>query len=243
MKARTSTRRWPSPTACGTRSPAASSAAVPPPSHACAASSASATSTSTGHHRRPRRAPALRRLQMTGVGTKAGGPDYLLQFMEPRVITENTLRRGFAPPRTSRTCHLLRASHRQNGPSGRGGAAKEEEAMLARQAHDRGAARARRLVAVRGVGCRRRQAARDHEPDAADVPNRPARPVRAAMDRIPGRRANRPGARLSGLRRRCPPAWCRCSTIRLVAIFDPLVVGALCPSLIASRAMTMAMGG
>ena len=36
--------------------------------------------------------------KMSGVGSKAGGPDYLLQFLEPRVITENTLRRGFAPP-------------------------------------------------------------------------------------------------------------------------------------------------
>jgi RHH-type proline utilization regulon transcriptional repressor/proline dehydrogenase/delta 1-pyrroline-5-carboxylate dehydrogenase len=35
--------------------------------------------------------------RMSGGGTKAGGPDYLLQFMFPRVITENTLRRGFAP--------------------------------------------------------------------------------------------------------------------------------------------------
>ena len=34
---------------------------------------------------------------MSGVGSKAGGPDYLLQFMEPRVVTENTLRRGFSP--------------------------------------------------------------------------------------------------------------------------------------------------
>jgi RHH-type proline utilization regulon transcriptional repressor/proline dehydrogenase/delta 1-pyrroline-5-carboxylate dehydrogenase len=37
-------------------------------------------------------------LKMSGVGSKAGGPDYLLQFLEPRVITENTMRRGFAPP-------------------------------------------------------------------------------------------------------------------------------------------------
>jgi delta 1-pyrroline-5-carboxylate dehydrogenase len=36
-------------------------------------------------------------LGMSGVGSKAGGPDYLLQFLEPRVATENTLRRGFAP--------------------------------------------------------------------------------------------------------------------------------------------------
>jgi len=35
--------------------------------------------------------------KMFGVGSKAGGPDYLLQFMMPRVIMENTLRRGFAP--------------------------------------------------------------------------------------------------------------------------------------------------
>jgi RHH-type transcriptional regulator, proline utilization regulon repressor / proline dehydrogenase / delta 1-pyrroline-5-carboxylate dehydrogenase len=34
---------------------------------------------------------------LSGVGSKAGGPDYLLQFLEPRVVTENTLRQGFAP--------------------------------------------------------------------------------------------------------------------------------------------------
>jgi RHH-type proline utilization regulon transcriptional repressor/proline dehydrogenase/delta 1-pyrroline-5-carboxylate dehydrogenase len=34
---------------------------------------------------------------LSGIGSKAGGPDYLLQFMEPRVITENTMRRGFTP--------------------------------------------------------------------------------------------------------------------------------------------------
>jgi RHH-type proline utilization regulon transcriptional repressor/proline dehydrogenase/delta 1-pyrroline-5-carboxylate dehydrogenase len=36
--------------------------------------------------------------KLSGVGTKAGGPDYLVQFMWPRTITENTMRRGFAPP-------------------------------------------------------------------------------------------------------------------------------------------------
>jgi RHH-type proline utilization regulon transcriptional repressor/proline dehydrogenase/delta 1-pyrroline-5-carboxylate dehydrogenase len=35
--------------------------------------------------------------KMSGIGTKAGGPDYLLQFVVPRTITENTMRRGFAP--------------------------------------------------------------------------------------------------------------------------------------------------
>jgi RHH-type proline utilization regulon transcriptional repressor/proline dehydrogenase/delta 1-pyrroline-5-carboxylate dehydrogenase len=35
--------------------------------------------------------------KMSGTGTKAGGPDYLLHFLEPRTITENTIRRGFAP--------------------------------------------------------------------------------------------------------------------------------------------------
>ncbi len=34
---------------------------------------------------------------MSGIGSKAGGPDYLLQFVNPRVVTENTLRQGFAP--------------------------------------------------------------------------------------------------------------------------------------------------
>ncbi|MEY2463884.1 MAG: RHH-type transcriptional regulator, proline utilization regulon repressor / proline dehydrogenase [Acidimicrobiaceae bacterium] len=33
---------------------------------------------------------------MSGVGSKAGGPDYLLQFLDPRVVTENTVRQGFA---------------------------------------------------------------------------------------------------------------------------------------------------
>jgi RHH-type proline utilization regulon transcriptional repressor/proline dehydrogenase/delta 1-pyrroline-5-carboxylate dehydrogenase len=34
---------------------------------------------------------------LSGVGSKAGGPDYLLQFLDPRVVTENTLRQGFTP--------------------------------------------------------------------------------------------------------------------------------------------------
>ncbi|MFT5469908.1 MAG: RHH-type proline utilization regulon transcriptional repressor/proline dehydrogenase, partial [Verrucomicrobiales bacterium] len=34
---------------------------------------------------------------MSGVGSKVGGPDYLQQFTIPRVVTENTMRRGFAP--------------------------------------------------------------------------------------------------------------------------------------------------
>ncbi|MBD2148208.1 L-glutamate gamma-semialdehyde dehydrogenase [Sphaerospermopsis sp. FACHB-1194] len=35
--------------------------------------------------------------KLSGVGSKAGGPDYLLQFLEPRSITENIQRQGFAP--------------------------------------------------------------------------------------------------------------------------------------------------
>ncbi|MCB0377690.1 MAG: proline dehydrogenase family protein [Bdellovibrionales bacterium] len=35
--------------------------------------------------------------KMSGAGSKTGGPDYLIQFMDPRVTTENTLRRGFSP--------------------------------------------------------------------------------------------------------------------------------------------------
>ncbi|MGO9308136.1 MAG: proline dehydrogenase family protein [Spirochaetia bacterium] len=36
-------------------------------------------------------------LRMSGGGTKAGGPGYLLHFAAPRVATENTMRKGFAP--------------------------------------------------------------------------------------------------------------------------------------------------
>jgi RHH-type proline utilization regulon transcriptional repressor/proline dehydrogenase/delta 1-pyrroline-5-carboxylate dehydrogenase len=36
--------------------------------------------------------------KLSGIGSKAGGPDYLLQFLEPRLVTENTLRHGFVPP-------------------------------------------------------------------------------------------------------------------------------------------------
>ena len=35
--------------------------------------------------------------KLSGIGSKAGGRDYLLQFLEPRSITENTQRQGFAP--------------------------------------------------------------------------------------------------------------------------------------------------
>ncbi len=38
--------------------------------------------------------------KMSGGGTKAGGPDYLLQFVVPRVVCENIVRHGFAPEET-----------------------------------------------------------------------------------------------------------------------------------------------
>jgi RHH-type proline utilization regulon transcriptional repressor/proline dehydrogenase/delta 1-pyrroline-5-carboxylate dehydrogenase len=34
--------------------------------------------------------------KLSGAGTKAGGPDYLLHFMEPKAMTENIVRQGFA---------------------------------------------------------------------------------------------------------------------------------------------------
>lgn len=37
--------------------------------------------------------------KLSGIGSKAGGPDYLLQFLEPKVVTENVQRHGFAPIR------------------------------------------------------------------------------------------------------------------------------------------------
>ena len=73
------------------RSPAAIAAAA-------AASCGPATSTSTA----PITGAVVGRQPfggygLSGVGSKAGGPDYLLQFLDPRVVTENTLRQGFAP--------------------------------------------------------------------------------------------------------------------------------------------------
>jgi len=35
--------------------------------------------------------------KFSGLGHKAGGPDYLLQFVESRAVSENAMRRGFAP--------------------------------------------------------------------------------------------------------------------------------------------------
>jgi len=35
--------------------------------------------------------------RLSGIGTKAGGPDYLNEFLLFRCVTENTMRRGFAP--------------------------------------------------------------------------------------------------------------------------------------------------
>jgi RHH-type proline utilization regulon transcriptional repressor/proline dehydrogenase/delta 1-pyrroline-5-carboxylate dehydrogenase len=32
--------------------------------------------------------------RMSGTGSKAGGPDYLRHFVEPRAVTENTMRHG-----------------------------------------------------------------------------------------------------------------------------------------------------
>lgn len=36
--------------------------------------------------------------RFSGIGSKAGGPDYLKQFVVPTTVTENTMRRGFSPP-------------------------------------------------------------------------------------------------------------------------------------------------
>ena len=34
--------------------------------------------------------------RLSGTGAKAGGPDYLLQFVEPLVVTGDTVRHGVA---------------------------------------------------------------------------------------------------------------------------------------------------
>lgn len=38
---------------------------------------------------------------MSGLGSKAGGPGYLLHFVDPICVTENTMRRGFTPELTT----------------------------------------------------------------------------------------------------------------------------------------------
>ncbi len=62
--------------------------------------------------------------KMSGGGTKAGGSDYLLNFIVPRVVTENIMRHGFAPETTPRyreefvgrwSKAPMSASLRQNG--------------------------------------------------------------------------------------------------------------------------------
>jgi RHH-type proline utilization regulon transcriptional repressor/proline dehydrogenase/delta 1-pyrroline-5-carboxylate dehydrogenase len=35
--------------------------------------------------------------RMSGIGSKAGGPDYLIQFMLPQTVSEDIMRHGFAP--------------------------------------------------------------------------------------------------------------------------------------------------
>ncbi len=49
--------------------------------------------------------------KMSGIGSKAGGPDYLLQFLIPMAVSENTLRRGFAPPEEAIAAHDGRSSN------------------------------------------------------------------------------------------------------------------------------------
>ena len=55
--------------------------------------------------------------KMSGGGTKAGGRDYLLQFLIPRVVTENIMRHGFAPEETPRSSRRVsrEASRRDRG--------------------------------------------------------------------------------------------------------------------------------
>ncbi|MFZ1217747.1 MAG: L-glutamate gamma-semialdehyde dehydrogenase [Chthoniobacterales bacterium] len=53
--------------------------------------------------------------KMSGGGTKAGGGDYLLQFMVPRVVTENIMRHGFAPDTTPEFRAPFGSAHELSG--------------------------------------------------------------------------------------------------------------------------------
>jgi len=47
---------------------------------------------------KPPAAPGLSTVgALAGTGTKAGGADYLLHFVDPIAVSENTMRHGFAP--------------------------------------------------------------------------------------------------------------------------------------------------
>jgi RHH-type proline utilization regulon transcriptional repressor/proline dehydrogenase/delta 1-pyrroline-5-carboxylate dehydrogenase len=50
--------------------------------------------------------------KLSGIGTKAGGPDYLLEFLLTRCVTENTMRRGFAPDDRADEVPLVRVASR-----------------------------------------------------------------------------------------------------------------------------------
>ena len=56
--------------------------------------------------------------KLSGIGTKAGGADYLLEFLLTRTVTENTMRRGFAPESDGSTTVPSRrgGSRRLTGP-------------------------------------------------------------------------------------------------------------------------------
>lgn len=54
---------------------------------------------------------------LSGVGSKAGGPDYLLQFCDPQVVSENTMRQGFAahPGASSEPGPIARPRRKRDG--------------------------------------------------------------------------------------------------------------------------------
>ena len=105
---RSSARCWPS-SACATSTQACDVVdalavrahrrpVLPQPAHrrarrARARRSATSTSTATITGAMVGRQP-FGGNRLSGTGSKAGGPDYLLQFVEPRVVTENTMRHG-----------------------------------------------------------------------------------------------------------------------------------------------------
>ena len=49
--------------------------------------------------------------KLSGIGTKAGGPDYLKEFLLTRTVTENTMRRGFAPEDATTAQGEIRSGH------------------------------------------------------------------------------------------------------------------------------------
>ena len=152
--------------------------------------------------------------KLSGIGTKAGGPDYLKEFLLTRTVTENTMRRGFAPEE---------ATERTSRDSSRSAGQIELAEIVAQREGEPG----EQIAPVEGIRLRREPSIRSavgenrdrsghgvDQPDEADacreilltLPSHFGRRVAAAQD-LDGQVGREAGDRFSGERggRGCGP--------------------------------------